>query len=49
MDTTNKKTAYNIGGAIVGVLLAGLSIFGLIHSQQSSQPQHYKSTISYDG
>lgn len=46
----NKKAVWNIGGAIVGILLAGLSVIGLINSQNSvQQPQNYKNTISYDG
>lgn len=44
-----KKVAWNVGGAVVGVLLAGLSIFGLIQSQSSiKQPQTYNNVVSYD-
>lgn len=46
----SKKAAWNIGGAIAGILLAGLAVVGLIQSQSSiQQPQDYKGTISYDG
>ncbi|MDE9365984.1 hypothetical protein PZ938_10250 [Luteipulveratus sp. YIM 133132] len=49
MGTSGNKTAWNIGGAVVGVLLAGLAIFGLVQSQNSiKQPQTYNNVISYD-
>lgn len=44
------KAAYNVGGAVVGILLALAAIFGLIQSQSNQdQTQQYKSKISYDG
>lgn len=49
MGASNNKALYNVGGAIVGILLAGLSIFGLVQSQEQSQPQKYQQNISYDG
>ncbi len=49
MDTTNKKLAYNIGGGVLGVLLALLAIIGLVAQQGSiTQPQKYSSNIKYD-
>ena len=48
-ETTGKKTMYNIGGGIIGVLLAGLAIFGLVQSQGSAQPQQHPAKISYEG
>ena len=49
MGDSGNKTMYNIGGGIVGILLAGLAIFGLVQSQGSEQPQKYHANISYDG
>ncbi|BDZ58200.1 hypothetical protein [Barrientosiimonas endolithica] len=50
MNESGNKTAWNIGGAVVGVLLALLAIFGLVQSQSSiKQPQNYSEVISYDG
>lgn len=49
MSAATNKTAYNVGGAIVGVLLALFAIFGLIQSQNAEQAQKYQSKISYDG
>lgn len=49
MGESSNKTMYNIGGGIVGILLAGLAIFGLISSQGAAQPQKYHANISYDG
>ncbi|MBO1766586.1 MULTISPECIES: hypothetical protein [Allobranchiibius] len=49
MDATNKKLAYNIGGGLLGVILALLAIFGLVAQQNSvTQPQKYSPQISYD-
>lgn len=48
MDSKN-KTLYNVGGGIIGILLAGLAIFGLVQSQSSNNPPQYQSKISYDG
>lgn len=49
MDETNKKLAYNVGGAVIGVLLALIAVFALIAQQGSvTQPQKFNSTISYD-
>lgn len=50
MDETNKKLAYNIGGGVLGIILALLAVFALIAQQGSvTQPQKYSSNISYDG
>lgn len=49
MSASTNKTAYNVGGAIVGFLLATLAIWGLVESQQPNQPQTYNAKISYDG
>lgn len=49
MNSSSKKLAYNVGGAIVGALLATVAIFGLINQQSSAtQPQKYSQTINYD-
>lgn len=49
MDETNKKLAYNIGGGVIGVILALVAIFGLVAQQGSvTQPQKYSSNINYD-
>ena len=49
MDPTNLKLAYNIGGGLLGVVLALLAIFGLVAQQNSvTQPQKYSSQINYD-
>ncbi|WP_186526023.1 hypothetical protein [Leekyejoonella antrihumi] len=48
MNQGTTKIAFNIGGALIGAVLACVSIFGLIAQQNSvSQPQTYKSTITY--
>lgn len=45
----SKKAAYNIGGAVIGALLASVAIFGLVQQQGSiTQPQTYKAQINYD-
>ena len=50
MSASTNKAAYNVGGAIVGILLALLAIFGLIQTQgNQEQAQKYQSKISYDG
>ncbi|WP_314964125.1 hypothetical protein, partial [Bradyrhizobium cosmicum] len=50
MSASTNKAAYNVGGAIVGILLALLAIFGLIQTQgNQEQSQKYQSKISYDG
>lgn len=50
METSSNKTKYNVAGGVLGILLAALSIFGLVHSQSDAgQPQKYSSKISYDG
>lgn len=49
MSPLGKKLAFNVGGAVIGAVLATVAIFGLIAQQNSvSQPQTYKSTITYD-
>ncbi|TWE12632.1 DUF2613 family protein [Rudaeicoccus suwonensis] len=43
------KIIYNVGGAIVGALLAAVAIFGLVQQQGSqTQPQTYKGAITYN-
>lgn len=43
------KMAFNIGGAVLGALLATVAVFGLVAQQNSvTQPQTYNSTITYD-
>ena len=49
LGASTNKTMYNIIGAVVGFLLALFAIWGLVQSQNSSQPQQYQSKISYDG
>ena len=45
----NKKLAYNIGGGILGALLALTAIFAMVTQQgQQTQPQTYKAQINYD-
>ncbi|NNG41183.1 hypothetical protein HJ588_18135 [Flexivirga sp. ID2601S] len=49
MGEGNKKVAYNVGGAIVGALLAAVAIFGLIAQQGSiTQPQKFSQNIDYN-
>lgn len=47
--TAKNKTAYNVAGGIIGVLLALFAIFGLVQSQENGQPQKFDSKISYEG
>ncbi len=50
MDDTNKKIAFNVGGALLGVILASVAIFGLVAVKASAtQPQKYTTTSVYDG
>ncbi|GAB3584082.1 hypothetical protein [Calidifontibacter terrae] len=43
------RTAYNVGGAVLGVLLALIAIFALVAQQGGiTQPQSYSSQINYD-
>ncbi|WP_158607475.1 hypothetical protein [Flexivirga caeni] len=49
MGESNKKVLYNVGGAVVGAVLATVAIFGLIAQQGSvTQPQKFSSTINYN-
>ncbi|WP_446663496.1 hypothetical protein [Flexivirga sp. B27] len=49
MGASNMKLLYNIGGAVAGVVLATVAIFGLIAQQGSvTQPQKFSSTINYN-
>lgn len=49
MGEANQKMLYNVGGAVIGVVLAGVAIFGLVQQQGSvTQPQKYSSTINYN-
>lgn len=48
MGTDNKKLAYNVGGAVLGIVLAALATFGVIAASSASQPQTYGTQISYN-
>ena len=49
MSDSNKKILYNVGGAVIGAVLATVAIFGLIAQQGSvTQPQKFSSTINYN-
>lgn len=49
MGDSNKKILYNVGGAVIGAVLATVAIFGLIAQQGSvTQPQKFSSTINYN-
>lgn len=44
-----RKTAFNIGGAVIGILLALIAIFALVWAQGNiAQPQKYSAQINYD-
>ncbi len=49
MSEGGKKAAFNVGGVVIGAVLAAVAVFGLVAQQSSaSQPQKYSSTITYD-
>lgn len=45
---SKQKTGYNVAGAVIGILLAGLAAMGIVQAQDSSQPAKYSETINYD-
>lgn len=48
-SAAGKQAAYNIGGAVIGVVLALIAIFALVAQQGSvTQPQKYSAQINYD-
>lgn len=49
MSTSENKSAYNTAGAIIGALLAAVSIFALVQGMggQQTEQQHSR-LISYD-
>ena len=45
----SKKIAYNVGGTVLGALLAALAIFGIVQVQNGAeQPQENQQIISYN-
>lgn len=49
MNTGTKKIAYNVGGTVLGALVAALSIFGIVQYQNSqSMPQENQQIINYN-
>jgi len=49
VNTGSKKVAYNVGGTILGGLLAALSIFGIVQYQNSQEmPQENQQIINYN-
>lgn len=45
----SKKIAYNVGGTVLGALLAALAIFGIVQVQSSAQaPQTNEQIINYN-
>lgn len=49
MNTSSKKAAYNVGGVVVGALLAALAIFGIVQVQSSADvPQENTQLIEYN-
>lgn len=49
MNTGSKKIAYNVGGTVLGALVAALAIFGVVQSQSSaSMPQENQQVINYN-
>lgn len=47
MADQSKKLVFNVGGAIAGVMLAAVAIFGLVEQSTASQPQQYSEKINY--
>lgn len=49
VNTGSKKIAYNVGGTVLGALVAALAIFGIVQSQSSaSMPQENQQVINYN-
>ncbi|HIZ98053.1 MAG TPA: hypothetical protein H9805_05675 [Candidatus Janibacter merdipullorum] len=49
MNTGTKKVAYNVGGTVLGALLAALSIFGIVQYQNGQDmPQENQQVINYN-
>lgn len=49
MNNGSKKIAYNVGGTVLGALLAALAIFGIVQVQNSaSMPQENDQIINYN-
>lgn len=49
MNTGTKKVAYNVGGTVLGALLAALSIFGIVQYQSGQEmPQENQQVINYN-
>ena len=49
MNTGTKKIAYNVGGTVIGAILAALAIFGIVASQNNqSMPQENQQVINYN-
>lgn len=49
MNPGTKKVAYNVGGTVLGALLAALSIFGIVQYQSSVEsPQENQQVINYN-
>ncbi len=45
----NSKIAYNVGGTVLGALVAALSIFGIVQYQSSqTMPQENQQVINYN-
>lgn len=45
----SKKIAYNVGGTVLGALLAALAIFAIVTSQSSAElPQENDQIINYN-
>lgn len=45
----SKKIAYNVGGTVLGALLAGLAIFGIVQMQSGAEmPQENQQVINYN-
>lgn len=48
MNDGSKKVAYNVGGTVLGALLAAVAIFGIVQSQNQSMPQENQQVINYN-
>lgn len=48
MNTGSKKIAYNVGGTVLGALVAALAIFGIVQSQNSPSVQENQQVINYN-
>lgn len=46
----DNRALWNVGGAVAGVLLAFISILGIVSSQTGvAQPQNFAEVIPYNG